>query len=356
MNKPPAAKSIKQPRKFRPGTGLAILLWVALLLGAILRLTWLDEPVHNASFTGFAKGHFEKGFWEAFTLALLLAGLAEIWIFKTASVSHLREIIGGDFIERASDPEFLRRLSVETRHKIEQAVHEAAFQIEPPLEVKELLARLSERREDLWLYRTGYVEVLEYLEVADRPDCFEIVCKQGDCTYYNATNSEQKFMQTVRGNCLRVAGFSDARYQQIVALDVDGVDRTRDMEEVPIGGDADRVEVAKKLELAIGPRSSLRVGCRYTKLQAKTEPFVRLFFSPVHGFDLTLFYPPSIVPQLNVFGTGSSQNPDPLEPLTKDEGYRRWQFDGWFLRDQGMVLSFAPALTPSASTASGLSE
>jgi hypothetical protein len=335
---------------------------IAVLFLALLILSWKRTPHAPSSigitsrvdtvdvnpldrgegFTKFATDRFSEGLLEALVLTVLLWFLAEVPLFRSASLSHIRHVIGGDFIERASNPDSLRRLSLESRRKIELAVHEASLPADPPSEVTELLSQLSQRRDDLSVYRTDYVEVIRYEEIEGRPECRRMTCEYGTYTYKNATDTPQTVKLTIRCRGTRIEGLEENDYYRTTLLKVNGVDVLEKLAPSSAQNDDERVEFMSETQIEIPARGSAFVEHQYVEVQPKTEAWFHTFYHPVHRFDLTLRYTGRIVPQLYVFGLASDQSTDPLPAMIKSDGMYRWVYEGWYLRDQGMVLTLTP--------------
>jgi hypothetical protein len=63
-------------------------------------------------------------------------------------------------------------------------------------------------------------------------------------------------------------------------------------------------------------------------------------YRPVHELELILQHPENVIPQVHVFGVGGSAETDPLAPEISRPDFHRWKYDGWLLRQQGLILTF----------------
>ncbi len=320
------------------------LLHSAIVLGfavaAVLILTW-TEGTGKETFWSFVSKHFERQALEAITLACLLYLVHEVPWFRHFSVETVREVVDADFLARASDPTMLMKLTPAARSAIERALWEANYSpAELPETVKTLFTKLTEIRETTRLYRTHYREMLKYADGVGASDRYEVRSTK-EFVFHN--HGSAAVHHPFKVQAIVYSPVRDGSGHQKIEHPV--VNENRQL--VPVGERitedlGEKTTIVRDYVVELPARSETRLTYSYQMEEAKTQPWVMSFNTPVHGYDLTVEHPAGILPNVYVFGVGGSK-PNPL-PLDAERGstdqVHKWVYDGWMMPNQGLVVSF----------------
>jgi hypothetical protein len=257
-------------------------------------------------------------------------------VFRNYSAAQIKDLIDADFIDRASDADSLRRLSQVAVAGIESAAQESAFEGPPPDNIRSLLVTLAELRGDLHIYRSDYHETIIYTEPEENSEIYRISSIK-EFVYHNLTAKDLTIDHKIRGTIYAPIAKQNERFD-LSPIEVDGVDRSADAK-VETQVDGPRSITIRHLSLTLPARSSTKLKYSYVIEEPRMQPWLLSFYYPVCSYSLTVTHPVSVTPTLYVFGVGSSKPTDPLEAAIHESTIHEWRYEGWFMRNQGMVLT-----------------
>jgi hypothetical protein len=308
----------------------------AILLGAlcILVLVLLEHPTGTYEFAG-----------RLFRLVIEGIFVAAIGLFLTETrtfKNHMEERLARfGIVERATDREVLGRFNRETLLRIERAAQLASMPTPLPAELEELVKALNVMRDPSLVWRTNYRYVLHY-KPSMLPKHYQLYT---DLTfeYVNYNETDQIISQMFRMSGCATPNSGEQISYKVHRLEIGGQDilpkLTPEAKTEGIRRSwTSNIDVLIPPERSGRPRVRVRYEC--TDVFPDHNPWMLTMYRPVHELELILQHPENVIPQVHVFGVGGSAETDPLAPEISRPDFHRWKYDGWLLRQQGLILTF----------------